>query len=87
MGFEGFAWHTRGNVLTSVFVGGPEAAAEQFVRALVAGELTIAVSKVGGITRDIWITDDVAGDLRYCPANETIEFRLWDGTIVSDGRP
>ena len=82
MGFDGFGWHTHGDLLAAMPSESPEKAAEHFVAMLTAGELIIAISKVSGTTRDIWITADPAADLRYCPAAETLEFRLWDGTKI-----
>lgn len=60
----------------------PEDATKRFVADLISNKLIIAVAKVSGTIRDIWITDDPANDLRYCPPEETIEFRLWDGTKI-----
>jgi hypothetical protein len=99
MGFEGFPWHTHGDVLAAVSVGlpvssfwsscSPESAAEsiaknveQFVADLLAGKLIIAVRRASGAIQDVWITDDLTNDLRFCPPEETIEFRRWDGSSV-----
>lgn len=83
MGFEGYPWHTHGDLLLDLSQRDPEAAAAQFVADLVAGRLLIAVASVSGDIRDIWITADPLADLRYCPTEELIEFRLWDGTPIS----
>ena len=83
LGFEGYPWHTHGDLLAGPSKQDPEAAAEQFVADLIAGNLLIAVARVSGRTRDIWITADPLADLRYCPPEELIEFRLWDGTTIS----
>jgi hypothetical protein len=82
MGFDGFPWHTHGDVLAGATSRSTDEASEQFVAHLITGKLIIAVSAVSGQIRDVWITDDPAGDLRYCPPEETIVFRLWDGTAV-----
>ena len=83
MGFDGFAWHTHGDVLAARSSVSPEEAAKRFVGDLVSNKLTIAMAKVSGTVRDIWITDDLANDLRHCLPEETVEFRLWDGTRIN----
>jgi hypothetical protein len=55
---------------------------EQSVHDLLAGNPIIAIEKVSGNVRDIWITDDPATDARRCLPDETIEFRRWDGTVI-----
>jgi hypothetical protein len=99
LGFDGFEWHTHGDILAAMSEGQtvasfwssrtPESASEsitkyakQFVDDLLSGKLIIAITKVSGAIRDIWVTDDLAADVRYCSPDETIEFRLWDGTTV-----
>jgi hypothetical protein len=46
----------------------------------------IALTRIAGELTDVWITDDPAADLsscqRYGATDETMEFRLWDGTSV-----
>ena len=83
MGFDGFAWHTHGDILAALSTGTPEEATERFITDLITGKLIIAVAKTSGVTRDVWITDDPVGHLRYCPPEETIEFHRWDGTRVT----
>jgi hypothetical protein len=85
MGFDGFAWHTHGDILAACSWGSPEDAAERFVADLISNKLTIAVARVSGAIRDIWITDDPTANLRHCPSDEVIDFRLWDGTKVEVG--
>jgi len=58
----------------------PVEAAQRFVADLLSSKLIIAVSKIDGGVRDIWITDEPMAELRFCPAGEVIMFRLWDGT-------
>jgi hypothetical protein len=82
MGFDGYSWHTHGDVLAALSSASPEDAANRFVVDLISNALIIAVAKVSGTVRDIWITDDPADDLRHCLPEETIEFRLWDGTKI-----
>jgi hypothetical protein len=82
LGFDGSPAHTHGDVLAALSSESPEDAAKRYVSDLISNKLIIAVSKVSGIVRDIWITDDPADDLRYCQPEESIEFRLWDGTKI-----
>jgi hypothetical protein len=82
MGFDGYPWHTHGDVLAALSSVSPEDAAKRFVVDLISNKLVIAVSKVSGTICDIWITDDLANDLRHCLPEETVEFRLWDGTKI-----
>jgi hypothetical protein len=84
IGFDGCPSHTHGDILA--ILGGtgetPEEATERYVNDLTSSKLIIAVATVQGKIRDIWITDDPSGHLRYCPPDETIVFRLWDGTVL-----
>jgi hypothetical protein len=81
LGFEGFPWHTHGDLLVQSSET-PTAAAQRFVAMLVKGELTVAILRVGGAIQDIWITDDPESDVRYIQRDDPIEFRRWDGTKV-----
>jgi hypothetical protein len=82
IGFDGFPWHTHGDILSALSSGSPEQAAEKFIADILASKLVIAVAKVSGAPRDVWVTDDPEHALRGCPPEETIELRLWDGTQV-----
>ncbi len=82
VGFEGHPWHTHGDILAALSGGSPEEATAQFVADLLANKLIIAVATVAGKIRDVWIIDSPADTLRYCPPDEVIDFRLWDGTKV-----
>jgi hypothetical protein len=82
MGFDGYPWHTHADVLAALSSVSPEDAAKRFVADLISNKLTFAVATVSGTVRDIWITDDLTNDLRRCPPEETIEFRLWDGAKI-----
>ena len=81
LGFEGFLWHTHGDLLVQSSES-PDVAAQRFVASLVEGELTIAVLRVGGAIRNIWVTDDPRSDVRYSQPDEHIEFRRWNGAKV-----
>jgi hypothetical protein len=79
LGFQGFAWHTHADILGSTSHPGPGDVVEGWIADLLAGHLVVAVSRVGGTVRDVWVTDDLAQDLRWRDDDEEIEFRLWDG--------
>jgi hypothetical protein len=77
VGFEGYSWHTHGDILARLYELDAEAAIEKFIKQITNGELVIAVlSKCGNVT-DIWVSDDPQSET--LSAGETIQFRLWDG--------
>ena len=82
LGFDGALSHTHGDILASLSGGIPDDATARYVNDLLSSRLIIATSTVAGKIRDIWITDSPAETLRCCPSDETITFRLWDGTKV-----
>jgi hypothetical protein len=82
LGFEGTPSHTHGDILAAESGLAADEAVRAYVQKLIGNKLTIAVSTIGGKIRDIWIPDDPAQDLRYCPPDENIEFRLWRGTKI-----
>jgi hypothetical protein len=81
VGFDGFAWHTHGDVLEwSGYAGTPGERVRAFVDDVVASRRVIVVSRVGGDVRDAWVTDDPSYEgTKYAEPNETIEKRLWSG--------
>jgi hypothetical protein len=85
MGFNGCPSHTHGDLL-AIPPETPEQATERYVNDLISSKLIIAVATVQGKIQDIWITDDPSGTLLYCPPDETIIFRLWDGTVLPRSR-
>ena len=86
IGFDGFQWHTHGDVLAATYqLAGatdltPEGATQRFVEDIVSNHAIIAVVKSGKRIRDVWVTDDVEKELRFEQAEEEIEFRYWNGT-------
>lgn len=82
LGFEGFAWHTHGDILAAAASPTPDQASERLAAAIVTNEAVIGLSVSSGEVRDVWITEDPAGDLKHSGASETIEFRLWNGSLV-----
>jgi hypothetical protein len=79
LGFSGYVWHTHADLLAEAS-GAPEpVAVARFVEDLINDRTVIAVSRVGGVIRDAWVTDDPISELRYKPEEEDIEFRYWSG--------
>jgi hypothetical protein len=58
------------------------AALREFVDDTLNGRSIIAVARVGGTIRDIWITYTAEAH-KHKPEDETIEFRYWDGSLVA----
>ena len=83
IGFDGFAWHTHGDILASLS-GLPIAQAiERYIDDILSDRSLIVIARVKEDVLDIWVTDDSASELKYKPANESLEFRTWGGTIVN----
>ena len=79
LGFEGFPWHTHADVPAWELGTSEELAGDRFVRALRSDRRILAVSRIGGTIRDVWITADPLADLRYNADDEDLEFRYWSG--------
>lgn len=83
VGFDGYSWHTHGDILVSLS-GLPEGEAiRQFVERIIRDEQIIVVSRVNGEVREVWPTDDPRGEYKYKPEDESLEFRRWSGESVS----
>jgi hypothetical protein len=86
VGFDGFPWHTHGSILAELSGMDEISAMERFVAHLTGSVSVIVVRRRSGARTDVWITEDPADELsgykRYGLPDETIEFRLWDGTAV-----
>ena len=78
LGFDGYSWHTHGNILASLSGLRVEDAVRAFIDDLLNGESFIGIARVGGKIQDVWVTDDPSPD-KYKPDEETMEFRYWDG--------
>ena len=79
LGFEGFPWHTHADLLASEFGTSEELAVDRFVSDLLSARSILAVSRIGGTIRDVWITADPLSDLRHKCDEEVLEFRYWSG--------
>ena len=84
VGFDGFEWHTHGDLLTHEYGGSAENAVRSFVDDVLASRRVIVISRLDGKIRDVWVTDDPSFDeTEYAYPNETIEKRLWSGEPVA----
>jgi hypothetical protein len=82
LGFEGFPWHTHGDILARLSALPIEIAVREYIDALLAGRSFIGIARVDGKIRDVWVTDNAQPD-KYKPDDETMEFRYWDGRSVA----
>jgi hypothetical protein len=87
IGFEGYPSHTHPEVLSAEyqFWQGlrltPDQAAARFLAEILESRAVIAVARVDGQIRDVWVTfrpNEVLTS-KYVPPNEEIELRFWDG--------
>lgn len=84
VGFDGYAWHTHGDILYAWgYCGTPDEAVRQFVDDVLACRWVIVISRIDGRIDAIWVTDDPQRDeAKYASPNETIEKRFWDGSDI-----
>ena len=86
LGFDGFPWHTHGSILAALTGQDEVVAVQRFLADLVGNVRIITLKRVAGKLVDVWVTDDPANELSSCKqygsADETVEFRLWNGTPV-----
>ena len=80
LGFDGFAWHTHPEIF-SLDGETKDVAVRRFVDDLLAGRSIIAIARVRGQIRDMWVAEDATPD-KYKPEDEVIEFRRWNGAKV-----
>jgi hypothetical protein len=80
VGFEGYSWHTHGDILASLYGLDAEAAIEKFIQEIISGELVIAILSKGEDIVDIWVSDDPQNET--LSLGEAIQFRLWDSEEV-----
>jgi hypothetical protein len=82
IGFDGYTWHTHGDILASLSGRPAEEAIREFVGRIIGDDVIIAISRVKGEIRDVWLTDDPGKEFRYKPPEESLEFRRWSGQTV-----
>jgi hypothetical protein len=49
VGFEGYAWHTHGDMLTHDYGGSPESAVRAFVSDILTSQRVIVISRLDGL--------------------------------------
>jgi len=78
LGFDGFTWHTHAEILAELSDLPQDAALRRYVDALLRDKAIIAIARVGGKIRDVWVMDEARPD-KYKPEDETVQFRYWSG--------
>ena len=76
IGFEKYPWHTHGAFLASVY---RMASVREFLEALFADRLVMAVSRAGDTVRDVSVTADPEDEKEWVREGETLELRYWSG--------
>ena len=86
VGFDGFPYHTHGDILAGTgYAGTPEQATRAFVADILASRRPIVIWRVNGKIRDLDVPQELnsaeldADVARYGFAGETWEARYWDG--------
>jgi hypothetical protein len=76
LGFDGYPWHTHGEFLPNVY---RIASLPEFLDALFADRLVMAVSRSGDAVRDVSVTDDPEDEKEWVKDGLTLELRYWSG--------
>ena len=76
LGFEGYPWHTHGEFLPNVY---RIASVAEFLDALFADRLVMAVSWSADSVHDVYVTDDPEGEKEWAKQGKTLELRYWSG--------
>jgi hypothetical protein len=91
IGFDGYAWHTHGDILNAWgYEGSPEARTHAFVEDILQSRRVIAIVRTDGKVSDIIVPDDLVDRplsesfAKYAPPNETTEFRYWNGQPAAE---
>jgi hypothetical protein len=90
IGFDRCPAHTHASILAEFYKCNEELAAHRFVTGILESTLVIAIQRVAGAITDAWVPEtnwqtiegEVADFFKYGKPDETIEFRLWNGTII-----
>jgi len=77
--FEGYEWHTHGDLLVGTYGATEAEAIRNFVGEVLSDRLPIAVCSRDGSVHDIRISDDPATEQRYASTGEQIVLRFWSG--------
>ncbi|MDQ0467717.1 hypothetical protein [Labrys wisconsinensis] len=81
IGFEGFPWHTHGDLLLGAYGDSEAAAIESFVDELTSDRLAIAIISSNGKITDIQVTDDPELESQNLAEGETVEIRHWSAGL------
>jgi hypothetical protein len=91
VGFDGYVWHTHGDILDAWgYDGAPEARTRAFVDDITKSRRVIVVVRTDGKVSDISVPDGLVDRplsksfAMYAPANETAEFRYWNGQSAAE---
>jgi hypothetical protein len=90
IGFADCPAHTHASILSDLFECDEPEAVKRFVSDIVESRAVIAIWRIGDRIRDVWLPEHEGHTLRTVVANlrkhgepdETVEFRLWDGTKI-----
>jgi hypothetical protein len=91
IGFDGFPYHTHGDILAQTEYGGtPEQATRSFVADIIESRRPIVIWRVNGKIRDFHVSHKFdraeleANIAKYGFPGETFEARYWDGRAVTE---
>src|SRR5207302_1007229 len=82
IGFDGYAWHTHGDILAALSGLPEKEAIREFVDRITADEQILMIARVNGEIRGVRPTDDPEEELTCKLPEESLEFRLWSGQTV-----
>jgi hypothetical protein len=80
LGFDGYDWHTHGDILAKQYGLLEGEAIERFVSDILRGRAVIVISRLRAHIRDIWISSGPEEELNLRENAEQLELRYWDGT-------
>jgi hypothetical protein len=90
IGFEGYAWHTHGDILSTWgYAGSPAEATKCFVADMIASRRPIVVRRIHGQVVDCFVPAEFnraeinADVTKYGVLGETAEARYWDGRAAA----
>ena len=77
--FEGYEWHTHGDLLVGSYGPTEAQAVAAFVDQILSDRLAIAVCSRDGTIRDVRVYDEPATEHEYAADGEHISLRFWSG--------
>jgi hypothetical protein len=83
VGFDGFTWHTHGDVLVGEYAllgevaDTPEQALERFLHDLQSDDATIVIYRKGSTVQDVCVSLSEPEDDKYMGPDESRELRSW----------